>query len=294
MGNLLENINTLISDTLESRSSVIVSILCSNCISRLSGNPHVFPISELEKGIAAGSLYIRCPDCGDNVRLDNLVPDLAMTGALNSSSMFNYSELNINRELGKEGYAIVYQGNVKGKEVAVKQLIINDSDVGSTNFSEYFAEFRRKVWLMSGMQHENIVTLVGICNKPLCMILEFCGGGNLYDWAHKRQIPSNEQEFAESEKFAIDVAKGMEFLHLTKPPIIHRDLKTPNILLARTKQNELVAKIADFGLSRGLVWSQDLKGKVVDNPVWLPLRFLKNNLILKKLMSMRLVLFYGN
>jgi len=143
-----------------------------------------------------------------------------------------------------------------------------DSDEGTISFSEYYAEFRREVWLMSGFQHENIVSLIGICNKPICMILELCNGGNLYDWAHGRNVPKTEEEFLQSEKLAVGVAKGMAFLHSTNPPIIHRDLKTPNILLVKDG-TKLTAKIADFGLSRGLVWNKDLIGKVVDNPVWL-------------------------
>jgi len=128
---------------------------------------------------------------------------------------------------------------------------------------------------MSNMSHKNIVTLVAICSQPLCMILEFCNNGNLYDWirhdSHKITTPLSDEDFIVRENFALDIAKGMAYLHSTTPPIIHRDLKSPNVLLTTdpNNNNTLIAKIADFGLSRGLVWAENLVGKVVDNPIWL-------------------------
>jgi len=89
---------------------------------------------------------------------------------------------------------------------------------------------------------------------------------------------NNANEMKEREKYAIDVAKGMAFLHSTTPPIIHRDLKSPNILLKKVQNSPyFVAKIADFGLSRGLVWGvNDFEGREVDNPVWLAPEILRN------------------
>eukprot|EP01130_Rhizamoeba_saxonica_P015439 TRINITY_DN6924_c0_g1_i2.p1 TRINITY_DN6924_c0_g1~~TRINITY_DN6924_c0_g1_i2.p1 ORF type:complete len:466 (+),score=106.76 TRINITY_DN6924_c0_g1_i2:1345-2742(+) len=193
-----------------------------------------------------------------------------MTGALDKAQIINYDDIDIGKEIGVGGFAIVYKGVYDGKEVAVKQLSIVES-AGDASFSEYFAEFRREVWLMSGLDHPNIVILLGVVNKPLCMILEFCSGGDLYGYVHNAGPVTNANSMKEREKYALDVAQGMMFLHSTNPPIIHRDLKTPNILMAAdtTGPYPWVAKIADFGLSRGLVWSDNLSGKVVDNPVWL-------------------------
>jgi len=135
-------------------------------------------------------------------------------------------------------------------------------------FSEKFSEFRREVWLMSNLSHPNTVKLIGICAKPLCMILELCKEGDLYSWLEKQENVINDVVLIEREKMALDISMGMEFLHGTNPPIIHRDLRSPNILIAEV-DGKLVCKIADFGLSRGLVWTSSLEGKVVDNPVWL-------------------------
>jgi len=199
-----------------------------------------------------------------------------MSGAFSSNNVYDYRDLKIGKELGVGGFAIVYEAILKGKTVAVKQLQINESQLeNNTKFSDYFGEFRREVWLMSGMHHENIVSLEGICNKPLCMILEYCDAGNLFHWARKKGQVMNANDMMEREKYALDIAKGMSFLHSTNPPIIHRDLKSPNVLLKKSNGPYLTAKIADFGLSRGLVWNKDLVGKVVDNPVWLAPEILK-------------------
>jgi serine/threonine protein kinase len=109
----------------------------------------------------------------------------------------------------------------------------------------------------------------------------------------------------EKHSIAVDIAKGMSFIHSTNPPLIHRgpygkpigakhmpgaalrvlpilahrpsqtipfptDLKSPNILLTQSPDKPFpTAKIADFGLSRGLEFSKEYLGSVVDNPTWL-------------------------
>jgi small GTP-binding protein len=87
----------------------------------------------------------------------------------------------------------------------------------------------------------------------------------------------NELSWPLRIKIALDVASGLEFLHSSCPPIIHRDLKSPNILLVHKRPEErenapIVAKVTDFGLS-GL--APTLAGRDVDNPVWLAPEVLK-------------------
>lgn len=68
-------------------------------------------------------------------------------------------------------------------------------------------------------------------------------------------------------KLALDIAWGMQFLHNTSPPTVHRDLKSPNVLLKSLPEAPFVqAKISDFGLSRSMV--SGFVAKVVDNPNW--------------------------
>jgi serine/threonine-protein kinase CTR1 len=73
--------------------------------------------------------------------------------------------------------------------------------------------------------------------------------GSLFDLLHKRKLEIT-LSWKERFSFALEIAQGMEFLHLMKPIIIHRDLKSLNVLVAKNDKNEWKMRIADFGLSR--------------------------------------------
>ncbi len=79
---------------------------------------------------------------------------------------------------------------------------------------------------------------------------------------------ANEMFWKLRLSIAADVASGMSFLHSITPPIVHRDLKSPNVLLHRLSSGEIVAKVADFGLSVRFGLVTALKGAAVENPVW--------------------------
>jgi serine/threonine protein kinase len=227
-------------------------------------------LQDCEMAVSKGESAVVCKSCGNNIRLDLLVPDLTMSDAFSTDKRIDYNSIMILGEIGSGGFAKVYKGLYQEVEVAVKQLNIDEQQFEDQNmFSEKFSEFRREVWLMSNLSHPNTVKLIGICAKPLCMVLELCKLGDLYSWLEKQENVINEVVLEEREKMALDISMGMQFLHGTNPPIIHRDLRSPNILIAYCDSKGLICKIADFGLSRGLVWTSSLEGKVVDNPVWL-------------------------
>jgi len=77
-------------------------------------------------------------------------------------------------------------------------------------------------------------------------------------------------------KIAKDIAKGCAYLHGSVPPIVHRDLKSPNILLLTTAEEATgtIAKVADFGTSQYMEGMGS--GKKVDNPVWLAPEVIRN------------------
>ncbi|EGC33072.1 roco8, ROCO family protein [Dictyostelium purpureum] len=136
-------------------------------------------------------------------------------------------------------------------------------------------EFRREVWLMSGLSHPNIVQMKGFCFEPYSIIMEYMNLGNLSIYLKKKKEEGQQLSWSLVLKIAIDIASGMAFLHNITPPLVHRDLKSPNILLA-TDPNDpsnIIAKLSDFGLSRTVV--QSFVSKVVDNPTWLAPEVLK-------------------
>lgn len=111
----------------------------------------------------------------------------------------------------------------------------------SCKFIEYILDFRK-------VRHKNVVQFIGACTKPprLCIVTEFMSGGSVYDYLHKHK---GAFKLPALVGVAIDVSKGMNYLHQNN--IIHRDLKTANLLM---DENGMV-KVADFGVARVKVQS---------------------------------------
>ncbi|XP_024972204.1 serine/threonine-protein kinase STY46-like isoform X2 [Cynara cardunculus var. scolymus] len=147
--------------------------------------------------------------------------------------------LKIGERLASGSCGDLYRGEYLGQEVAVKIL-------RSEHLNESLEdEFAHEVAMLREVQHSNIVRFVGACTKqpPLCIITEYMPGGSLYEYLHKNH---NVLKLPQLLKFAIDVCKGMDYLH--KSNIIHRDLKTANLLM----DSQNVVKVADFGVARFL------------------------------------------
>ncbi|XP_050379488.1 probable LRR receptor-like serine/threonine-protein kinase At4g29180 [Argentina anserina] len=162
---------------------------------------------------------------------------------------FNYDEVveitkNFNTEIGKGGFGTVYHGYMKdGNQVAVKML--------SPSSTQGPREFQAEAELLMRIHHRNLASFVGYCDDAdnLALIYEYMPNGNLKDYL---SVKSSSMTWELRLRIAIDAAQGLEYLHHgCKPPIVHRDVKTANILLSE----DLEAKIADFGLSK--VYSND-------------------------------------
>ncbi|XP_062088372.1 LRR receptor-like serine/threonine-protein kinase IOS1 [Humulus lupulus] len=159
---------------------------------------------------------------------------------------FTYSEVikmtdNFERILGRGGFGTVFHGFVDdGTQVAVKML--------SHSSVQGYQQFQAEVKLLMRVHHRNLTSLVGYCNEGsnMALIYEYMANGSLD--SHLGGV-SNENVLSWEGRLqiAIDAAQGLEYLHNgCKPPIVHRDVKTPNILIT----DNFHAKMADFGLSR--------------------------------------------
>ncbi|KAH7866961.1 hypothetical protein Vadar_027194 [Vaccinium darrowii] len=158
---------------------------------------------------------------------------------------FTYSEVvtitnNFQKVIGKGGFGTVYLGYLEdGTEVAVKML--------SRSSSQGSEQFWTEAELLTTVHHRNLASLIGYCDEGsnTALIYEYMANGNLQECLldKNRAVLTREQRL----QIAIDAAQALEYLHNgCKPPIIHRDIKTANILLTE----KLQAKVADFGLSR--------------------------------------------
>ncbi|XP_028806951.1 receptor-like protein kinase At3g21340 isoform X2 [Neltuma alba] len=150
-------------------------------------------------------------------------------------------------EIGEGGFGKVYLGRLKdGTQVAVKLL--------SKSSQQGFNEFQSEAKLLSLIYHKNLVSLIGFCDDGdlRALIYEYMAKGNL------RNLLSDKNpdilKWNERLQIASDAACGLDYLHNgCKPPIIHRDLKSSNILLSENMH----AKIADFGLSKAFTNDTD-------------------------------------
>lgn len=83
---------------------------------------------------------------------------------------------------------------------------------------------------MSKLKHSNIVEFMGACMTPpdLCFVMELCTG-SLYGMLHEKRDPFSEQD---AVQMCIDIGSAVEYLHAQTPVIIHRDIKSHNVLVA--------------------------------------------------------------
>eukprot|EP01125_Pyxidicula_operculata_P013682 TRINITY_DN4547_c0_g1_i2.p1 TRINITY_DN4547_c0_g1~~TRINITY_DN4547_c0_g1_i2.p1 ORF type:complete len:582 (+),score=141.35 TRINITY_DN4547_c0_g1_i2:124-1869(+) len=184
-------------------------------------------------------------------------------------------EIKFGNELGKGGFATVYEGSVTvcKDTVAIKKLDIPNK-INAQKKSKIFREFRHEVFIQLRLKHKNIVDLIGICLSPLCVVMEYLPGGTVHSLIHDSDTYIS---WRARIKIAIGLANGIRFMHEQVPPIVHCDIKSPNILLATRSVAEIESgdvKISDFGTSKLLI--NPITGRFVDNPVWLAPEIMKN------------------
>lgn len=149
----------------------------------------------------------------------------------------NVTELDIGSRIGGGGFAIVYKARWRGADVAVKTLF--DPKVDDALKREFMDELHA----MRMLHHPNVVKFLGACCKPpkLCFVMELLDQ-SLYELLHKSRKFYNYQDLV---NMAVDAACGMAYLHNLSPPIIHRDLKSHNLLVSK---KDGTVKLCDFGL----------------------------------------------
>ncbi|KAH6804258.1 Leucine-rich repeat protein kinase family protein [Perilla frutescens var. frutescens] len=149
----------------------------------------------------------------------------------------NFSKMN---DLGNGGFGKVYRGTLpNGQLVAIKR-----AQHGSTQGG---LEFKTEIELLSRVHHKNVVSLVGFCfdKGEQMLVYEYISNGTLKDSLTGKS--GIRLDWTRRLRIALGAAKGVQYLHdLANPPIIHRDIKSNNILL----DQHLNAKVADFGLSK--------------------------------------------
>ncbi|XP_062206568.1 LEAF RUST 10 DISEASE-RESISTANCE LOCUS RECEPTOR-LIKE PROTEIN KINASE-like 1.2 isoform X3 [Phragmites australis] len=163
--------------------------------------------------------------------------------------LFSYEELeeatdcfNDNRELGDGGFGTVYKGYLKdGRVVAVKRLY--------NNSYRRVEQFVNEAAILSRLRHPSLVMFYGCTSsqsRELLLVYEFVANGTVADHLHGHRASEHALSWPLRLSIAVESAAALTYLHAIEPPIVHRDVKTTNILL----DSDFHVKVADFGLSR--------------------------------------------
>eukprot|EP00727_Mastigamoeba_balamuthi_P008697 m51a1_g445 putative protein kinase (1022) ;mRNA; f:107863-111800 len=184
--------------------------------------------------------------------------------------MIDYKDLEFEQKIGEGGFGDVYRAKWHGTTVAVKTLK-GPHGHGDTLNPKEVEKFSKEVTILRALHHPQLVLFIGACLTPrLCMISEYMVGGSLYDLLYKKKmLPSPEKR----KQLSLDIARAMAYLHQSTPTVIHRDLKSPNILLDEKAEH---AKVCDVGLAKVKETSQVMTG-AVGTFYWMPPEMLRGH-----------------
>nr|POE73404.1 putative serine/threonine-protein kinase-like protein ccr3 [Quercus suber] len=173
------------------------------------------------------------------------------------TQIFSFAELStatdnfsLENKIGAGSFGIVYKGKLAdGREVAIKR---GETSIKTKKFQEKESAFDAELALLSRLNHKHLVGLIGFCEEKdeRLLVYEYMSNGSLHDHLHNKLNINRSSSIWNSWnmriKIALDAARGIEYLHnYAVPPIIHRDIKSSNILL----DANWTARVSDFGLS---------------------------------------------
>lgn len=161
--------------------------------------------------------------------------------------IFSYIELeeatnnfDPSKEIGDGGFGTVYHGKLRdGREVAVKRLYEQNC--------RRMEQFINEIKILTSLRHQNLVSLYGCTSRrsrELLLVYEYIPNGTVADHLHGDRTEEAPLTWPIRMRIAVETATALSYLH--KSDIIHRDVKTDNILLDKNFH----VKVADFGLSR--------------------------------------------
>ncbi|ESQ41155.1 hypothetical protein EUTSA_v10012636mg [Eutrema salsugineum] len=176
-----------------------------------------------------------------------------------------WEDLQIGERIGIGSYGEVYRAEWNGTEVAVKKFLDQDFS------GDALTQFKSEIEIMLRLRHPNVVLFMGAVTRPpnFSILTEFLPRGSLYRLLHR---PNHQLDEKRRMRMALDVAKGMNYLHTSHPTVVHRDLKSPNLLVDKN----WVVKVCDFGLSRMKHHTYLSSKSTAGTPEWMAPEVLRN------------------
>jgi len=180
----------------------------------------------------------------------------------------DYSEIEITGRIGIGAFGECLKGDWRGTPVAVKRLwyvtdrtnaggdpgdeaevdLPKPKDEGDApgELQEVLQDIEREIGILASLRHPNVVLFMGACRVPpdVCIVMELCNRGSLDRVLY---VPHLQQHLDPKRRLrmALQISRGMNFLHTLNPPIIHRDMKPGNLLVTQNFD----IKVCDFGIS---------------------------------------------
>ncbi|KAJ6768513.1 SERINE/THREONINE-PROTEIN KINASE TNNI3K-RELATED [Salix koriyanagi] len=135
-----------------------------------------------------------------------------------------WEDLTVGEQIGQGSCGTVYHALWYGSDVAVKVFSKQEYS------DDIILAFRQEVSLMKRLRHPNVLLFMGAVTSPqrLCIVTEFLPRGSLF---RLLQRSTTKLDWRRRVHMALDIARGMNYLHHCNPPIIHRDLKSSNLLV---------------------------------------------------------------
>ncbi|XP_010439238.1 PREDICTED: dual specificity protein kinase shkE isoform X1 [Camelina sativa] len=156
-----------------------------------------------------------------------------------SSCEIRWEDLQLGEEVGRGSFAAVHRGVWNGSDVAIKVYFEGDYNAMT------LTECKKEINIMKKLRHPNVLLFMGaVCTEEKsAIVMEYMPRGSLFKILHSSNQPLDKKRRL---RMALDVARGMNYLHRRNPPIVHRDLKSSNLLVDRNWN----VKVGDFGLSK--------------------------------------------
>ncbi|AGF85754.1 tyrosine kinase family protein [Moumouvirus goulette] len=183
--------------------------------------------------------------------------DNFLTSANICQYIIDYQNINLDtdKQLGIGSYGIVYRGNWKGINVAVKKFIKQKLP------EKQMLNFRAEVSFLSKLKHSNIILMIGACinNPNICIVTEYIKKGSL-----RKVLDNHDEKITWQQRLEMlkGIAEGINYLHTSNPIIIHRDIKPSNLLV----DDDFTIKITDFGFAT--IKQENTKMTHCGTPCW--------------------------